>query len=189
MSVATLEVDASQIADLGKLMAEAGQRAPAAIGRAIRRTGDMTRTQMVRSLTAQSGLKRKVIVKAIKAKSSGLTYTLASKGGNVHLQYFGARETRKGVSAAPWNHRRVFSGMFIKGGRFPKRVPLGLGGAVFARTGAGRLPIASQRSGLFIPKEMVSGATAAAFTGTVQRVLPARLAHEMAAIFGGAVSG
>ena len=43
-------------------------------------------------------------------------------------KYFKARDTRKGVSASPWNHRRIFAGMFTKGGRFPKRMGLRLGG-------------------------------------------------------------
>lgn len=185
MAISTLEIDASQIEHLAELFKKAEQQAPAAIARAVRRTGDMTATRVVRSLTAQTGLKRQVIARAVKKAPAGLTYSLKSRGGNVHLKYFKARETRKGVSAAPWNQRRVFAGMFIKGGRFPHRVALGLGGQVYARTGKGRTPIASQRSGLFIPKEMISGATAAEFLAAVRTILPPRLAHEIAAILGG----
>jgi hypothetical protein len=114
-----------------------------------------------------------------------MQYALMSRGGNVALKYFGARETRAGVSAAPWNQRRVFGGMFIKGGRFPNRVGLDLGGQVFARTGKGRVPIEKQKSGLFIPKEMISGATAQEFLSAVKAILPLRLQHEIAAILGG----
>lgn len=185
MAITSLEIDASQIEHLAELFKKAEREAPHAIARAIRRTGDMTATQVVRSLTAQTGLKRQVIVRAVKKMPAGMSYSLKSRGGNVALKYFKARETRAGVSAAPWNARRVFAGMFIKGGRFPKRVGLNLGGQVYARTGAGRVPIAKQKSGLFIPKEMISGATAAAFLSTVKRVLPARLQHELAAILGG----
>jgi hypothetical protein len=185
MSIASLEIDASQIEHLGALFKKAEKEAPAAIARAIRRTGDMTATQVVRSLTAQTGLKRQVIVRAVKKRPAGMTYSLQSRGGNVALKYFRARETRKGVSAAPWNARHVFMGTFIKGGRFPHRVGLNLGGQVFARTGAGRVPIVKQKSGLFIPKEMISGATKQAFLSTVASVLPLRLQHEIAAILGG----
>ncbi|NEW96630.1 hypothetical protein [Rhodopseudomonas sp. BR0G17] len=189
MALARLEVDATQVAELAQLFETAGRKAPAAIGRAIRRTGDMAKTRVVRALVAQTGLKRKVIVKAVKAKPGAMTYTLKTRGGNVSLKYFGARETRRGVSAAPWNRRRVFGGAFIKGGRFPNRVALGLNGQVFARVGKSRLPIARQRSGLYIPTEMIKGETRGAFLGTVNAVLPAKLRHEIAAILGGHVAG
>ncbi|WP_316207581.1 hypothetical protein [Bradyrhizobium sp. SZCCHNR3118] len=185
MAFAELEIDASQIAGLARTFELAKARAPKAISRAIARTGAMTKTQVVRSLTAQTGLNRQVIVRAVKAKPGLMSYALLSRGGDVSLKYFGARETRRGVSAAPWNHRQVFAGTFIKGGRFPKRVPLPFGGQVMARTGSSRLPIAKRKSGLFIPKEMVSGATAAAFLKTVNTVLPVRLQHELQAILGG----
>jgi hypothetical protein len=149
MAFSMLEIDAREVEHLGELFKKAEREAPAAIARAIRRTGDMTATRVVRSLTAQTGLKRDVIKRAVKKMPAGMTYSLKTRGGNVALKYFKARETRKGVSAAPWNHRRVFTGTFIKGGRFPHRVGLNLGGQVFRRTGAGRTPIANQKSGLF----------------------------------------
>lgn len=185
MSVTSLEIDASKIEQLAALFKKAERQAPAAIGRAIRRTGDTTATQVVRTLTKQTGLKRPVIVRAVKKMPGGMKYTLKSRGGNVALKYFSARETRKGVSAAPRGNRQVFAGTFIRGGRFPNRVGLKLGGQVFARTGKGRVPIVKQKSGVWIPTEMVTGATKAAFLNTVARVLPVRLQHEIAAILGG----
>lgn len=194
--VARLDVDASKFVRLADVFAAAPRKAPKAIGRAVNRTGDMARTQVVRTLTTQTGLKRPVIVKAVKRDraggmaAGGLVYRLKSRGGNVSLKYFGARETRKGVSAAPWNKRRVFASTFLKGGRFPKRVKLRIGkGHVFARAGASRLPIEKKRSGLFIPTEMVTGATASAFMSTVRTVLPVRLRHELGAILGGYAPG
>jgi|SRR5579864_5500781 len=181
-----LEIDASQVDHLAELFKLAEQKAPAAIGRAVRRVGATTKTRMVRALTKQTGLKRDVINRALKgAPVGGLGYGIRSRGGNVSLKYFGARETRKGVSAAPWNHRRVFTGTFIKGGRFPNRVGLNLGGQVFMRTGSRRTPIVKLKSGLFIPKEMVSGATASEFLLAVKTLLPARLQHEIEAILKG----
>jgi hypothetical protein len=58
---------------------------------------------------------------------------------------------------------------------------------VYKRVGASRLPIEGGRSGLFIPHEMVTGAKAEAFMGTVQAALPARLAHELARAIGGSL--
>jgi hypothetical protein len=73
----------------------------------------------------------------------------------------------------------------MKGGRFPKRVVLRSGGGnVFKRTGSGRTPIAVQRSGLFIPTEMVTGSSEAAFYSTIESQLPARIAHELYRVLG-----
>lgn len=164
-------------------IATLGSGRVAAIGnRAVNRAGDQSRTQVRRALTRQTGLKRVVIVKAVRATRSTagtLTYSMRSEGGDVALRFFAARETRKGVSAAPFGQRRIFDGAFIKGGRFPTRVDIGRGGHVFERAGAARLPIERQKSGVSIPAEMVRGATADVFTSTVERVLPQRLAHEI----------
>lgn len=190
MATAHIEVDTSQLEiNLAQVFAKAGPAAPGAIRRAINRTGDMATTQMVRALTSQTGLKRAVIVRALhklKAGLGSLSYTIRSRGGNVSLKYFKARETGKGVSAAPWGGRRVYAGSFIKGGLFPNRVAIPrLNGQVFMRTGSARMPIVKVKSGLFIPTEMVKGATASAFLSTVSAVLPARLAHELDRLLGG----
>jgi hypothetical protein len=185
----TIQADASALARLGNAFAAAGAQAPHAIRRALNRTGDKTRTQVKRVLVAQTGLKAGVIGRAVKTRRAsygGLAYVIYSRGGNISLKYFGARETRAGVSAAPWGQRRVFAGTFIKGGRFPRRVPLRrLNGHVFKRVGGARLPIAKQKSGLFIPEEMVSGATAQTFYDTAGRELAADVAHELYAILAG----
>ncbi|MFN4098164.1 MAG: hypothetical protein ACK4GT_00170 [Pararhodobacter sp.] len=159
--------------------------------RVVNRTGDMSRTQVRRRLTKQTGLKRRTIVKAVgvtRASPASMVYVMRAKGGDVSLKYFAARETRRGVSAAPFGKRRVFAGTFIKGGRFPSRVPIGMGGHVFARTGGGRTPIEKQKSGVVIPAEMVSGATRQAFEASTRMVLPQRMAHEIRRMTGGVIS-
>ena len=92
------------------------------------------------------------------------------------LKYFGARETRRGVSAAPFGSRQVFSGTFIKPGRFPNRITMKKGGQVFERAGMSRFPIDKQKSGVVIPNEMVKGLTADAF----ERIGQAKLAEKVA---------
>lgn len=177
-----VKVDPASLAPFANEMRAAGKRMPVAIARALNHTGAKARTQVVRVLTPQTGLKRQVIVRAVKSSSASagnLAFTLRSEGGNIKLKYFRARETGKGVSAAPWGHRRVYAGSFINGGRFPKRVPLKKGGQVWIRTGKSKLPITLVRSGLYIPKEMVSGETAETFTTVVERDLPPRLLHEL----------
>lgn len=191
MSGLEITVDASHLARLANQLSAIGHATPLAIRRALNHTGDKARTAMVRSLTTQTGLKRKVIVKALKVKrpTSGnpakgqmggsQSYTIESRGGDISLKFFGARETRRGVSAAPWGRRTIYSGTFIRGGLFPNRSGLVGGGHVFRRVGKGRKPLAMEKSHLFIPIEMVSGATAAAFRDVVARDLPGRLSHEV----------
>ena len=185
-------LDASALERLGNLIGAAGKNAKPALARAINHTGDKAKTQMTRALTAQTGLKRRVIVKALrvnKASPGALTYTIKSAGGNVGLKYFGARETRSGVSAAPWNNRSIYPHTFMKAGWWPNRVvKSNWNGQVFERTGsktANMDRFQKARSGLFIPEEMVKGATAEAFNSTAAADLPGRLEHELGRALGG----
>lgn len=186
----TFGFDAKDIARIETAMKAAGSRSHDAIRRAINWTGDYTKTRVVNALTKQTGLKRGVILRAVvptRANFGALIYRMRSRGGNIALKYFGARETRAGVTAAPWGARRLYAGAFIRGGLFPNRVPLAMHGQVFKRAGDGRMPIVKVKSGLFIPEEMVKAASAAAFNETVRAVLPGRVEHEVGAILTGVV--
>jgi hypothetical protein len=181
----TIEFDARGLVSLGDVLGRLGERAPMVLRRALNHTGDRAATQVVRALTKQTGLKHRVIVRAVhreRARDAALVYRLLARGGDVRLKYFAARETRKGVSAAPLGRRQVFAGTFLRGGVFPDRVALSLGGQVFQRAGKTRLPISVLRSGVYIPQQMVEGATAEAFTTTVAANLPGRVAHEVSRI-------
>lgn len=162
--------------------------------RAINHTGFKARTQVRRVLPKQTGLKRAVIMHAVKAKSSRphlLTFTLSSMGGDVGLKHFKARETRKGVTANPFGKRTLFDGAFIRGGRFPNRSSLGMGGTVFSPdTGSSNWyrSFTKTKSGVVIPHEMVTGSSADAFTSLVRVALPARLSHEINRLTGGVIS-
>ena len=150
--------------------------------RALARSGDMARTQVYRALAAQTGLKRKVIVRSIRVKRPSfvdLTYEMKASGGDIALKYFSPRETRGGVSAAPFGKRQIFPSTFLKGGRFPNRKGMVFNGHVVKRTGTGRFPIEVQKSGVIIPNEMVTGETAAAFQRVVAHNLPLRVEHEL----------
>ncbi len=185
-----INLDTTGIARIEAAMRQARNRTPDAIRRAINWTGDRAKTKVVNALTEQTGLKRGVILRAVKptrANYGSLEYIMRVMGGNVALKYFKARETQAGVSAAPWGHRQIYAGTFIKGGKFPGRVPLAPNGQVFKREGTARLPIHKQKSGLFIPTELTKGETAEAFSTTVASVLPGRVEHEVAAILSGAV--
>lgn len=102
---------------------------------ALNRGGDMARTQVKRSLVSQTGIKYGLINKAVETKRanpSKLSYSLEATGNETNLNLFGARQGKKGVSAAPWKKRRVFKSTFI--------VPA-YGGKVYKRTGEDRGPV------------------------------------------------
>ncbi|MGY3588068.1 hypothetical protein [Bradyrhizobium sp. USDA 4350] len=179
-----IKYDLSAVAKIGDVFHRAAKLAPNIVRLAVNHTGAKAVTQMRSALVDQTGLKRKTLVKAVKGGSTAGGYIIKSHGGNVRLKFFGARETRKGVSAAPWNSRHVYPGTFIKGGRFPNRVGLKMGGQVMQRAGAKRLPLHGVKSGLFIPEEMVKGQSEAAFYRVLDTDLAPRLEHELSRILG-----
>lgn len=109
---------AEQIAAIGD-----GQAA-VAFSRAMNHEGDKGRTQVKRALVQQTGIKAGAAAKTMKtvrATPTRLAYTIVQDGSETNLVSFGARQGAKGVSAAPWNIRRVFRdagrGSFIRNGK------------------------------------------------------------------------
>lgn len=176
-----LKVDARELVKLEEAFRRIGNQAPHAIRRALNHTGDKTTTQVKRALAKQTGAKYGAIGKALRverANYGSLAYVIHASGGAMSLKEFGPNQTARGVSAAPWNKRRVFPHTF--GPRIAK-----LGGHVYVRTSPKRFPI-KKLWGPIIPNEMVKDQSAAAFYATVQAELPARLEHEIGAILSGA---
>ena len=179
-------------------LGELGARAPIALARALNHTGAKAKTAVIKNLTVQTGLKRSVIVRAVKVNKAtaaaeqfnyagSLTYTLSTSGGDISLKFFSPKETRAGVSAAPRGRRQLFAGTFTKGGRFPNRKGPVMGGHVFRNVSAGhawRGKAELQNSGVYIPDEMLQGATAAAFDQIMGAELEARVSHEIGFLMG-----
>ncbi|MBI1202558.1 MAG: hypothetical protein GC182_08610 [Rhodopseudomonas sp.] len=189
MDLVEINLDAAPIAALAQYMKAAGNRTPDAVRRALNHSGDIARTKMRRALTEKTGLPYRVIKAATHtthANYGALVYSIKARGGNVRLKFFKPRETQRGVSAAPRGQRRVFPNTFIKGGQFPNRVGLHMGGEVFERIGSGhgRPMFKRARSGVFIPTDMVSAEVAETFIATGLALLPGRVAHEVGRILG-----
>lgn len=179
-----IHFDLSGLAIAGRRFAQVAKEAPEATRRAINHTGDKAKTAMKIALVIQTGLKRRTMDKALKSSKisqrNGGSYVVKVVGGEAKLSKFGARETRAGVSAAPFNSRRVFGKTFKKGGHFPNRVAIPkLHGQVFVRAGSARFPIRVVKSGVILPNEMLKGLSAQAFYSTIARDLPTRLAYEI----------
>ncbi|MGQ2968905.1 MAG: hypothetical protein ACT6RF_09170 [Allorhizobium sp.] len=164
--------------------------------RAVNHTGDKARTQVIRALAKQTGLGYGVIKSAVRTGRAwgagadaqtfapgrgSLVYVMSSTGGDISLKFFKARETLKGVTAAPFGKRKLFPRTFMKGGRFPNRKDAKrLNGHVYRPLGKSwRGPVEFQNSGVVIPEQMLQGATAEVFAKAVSEQLPPRVMHEI----------
>ena len=147
---------------------------------------------LIDPLMQQTGLHGSTIPRAIHDKPAGsgdLIYQLVTRGGDISLKYFNPSEGGGGVSSYPRGAARFDAGAFMTSGRNGARLMAGklLGGHVYQpsagvkRNGRGKdqrgswyRPIKKVKSGVYIPKEMVVGASKAAFERIVStRFVPA----------------
>lgn len=182
------DVDVKGMQQFENMLGALGAKAPKAVNRALNRTGDMARTQVVRTVAKETSLPQKMvrnIVRRDPSREGDLTYTIYGAGGDISLKYFKPRETQKGVSAFVRGQRELYEGSFLRGGSFARgRVELNMGGHVFQRVGTARVPIEKLPSGVVVPAEMVDGASADAFEQVVADQLPRRLDHEIGRLLG-----
>lgn len=168
----------------GDRIVELNTRFPKVLPRIVNQVGNRAKTQVIRNLTAQTGLPRKTIVKAVgnpnPARPGKLSYEMVTRGGNIRLKYLAPRETRAGVTATPWGKRTLFASTFMFGGRFPDRHGLVRGGHVMRRLNTSGTKLTFARSGMFIPIEMTTGATAAAFNNIAAPLLRQRVEAALA---------
>ena len=77
-------------------------------------------TQAKRELRDATGLKAGVVAKKIKkdkARRGDEEYSIFVKSRYLNVIEFGARQTKRGVSAKVWGKRKIYRGAFIRGGR------------------------------------------------------------------------
>lgn len=175
-----VRVDWSDLKRLENMFEAAGDQAPHAVRRALNHVGDRTRTRVVRLLAQQTGAKSRAIRAALTVKRATYSrsyYSIMASGSHIPLKEFGARQAKRGVSAKPWNKRRIFGGTFVVGQ---------YGGNAFRRTGDKRFPI-KMLWGPAIPKELVKDETAEGFMSFVGQALPDRIGHELGQILSGGV--
>lgn len=181
-------IDVKDLHQFENMLGALSSKAPVAVNRALNRTGDMARTQVVRTVAKETSLPQKMVRNIVRRDASNeadLTYTIWGAGGDISLKYFKPRETRKGVSAFVRGRRELYDSTFLRGGSFARgRVELNMGGHVFARLGSSRTPIEKLPSGVVVPSEMVDGASVEAFERVVSTHLPRRLNHEISRLLG-----
>jgi hypothetical protein len=173
----------------GKKIAALNAAFPKVLPRIVNQVGERAKTQVIRNLTKQTGLPRRTIVKAVgnpaKAHGGRLSYEMVTRGGNIRLKYLSPRETRAGVIAKPWGKRTLYPGTFMRGGRWPKRVEApALQGHVWRRLDSAGRKITQARSGMFIPTEMTTGATKAAFEKIAGPLLQQRVEAALHKLLG-----
>jgi len=132
--------------------------------------GAAAHAAMIAPLEKQTGLHGTTIPRAIHDRPAGgwggLSYTLATHGGDIKPKYFGASEQGSGVEAFPRSAVSFYPGAFIKSGFGAARnLSPKLHGQVFERY-EGR-HIRRVKTGVFIPTEFVEGRSRAAFEGVV----------------------
>lgn len=175
-----LRIDASDLVDVARSYGLADKQIPRVLVRALNHTGKKAHTQVKRTLVKETGLKAKDVAEGLsqqKAKTSNLEYAIVGRGRHMSLRAFGARQTKKGVSAKPWNKRRVFKGFFI----VEK-----LGGQVFAKTNEvgwhktrpRRKPAIEKKWGPSLPRELIRGESHKRLEEIAERDLDARVLHE-----------
>ena len=87
---------------------------------ALNKVGAEVVTQAKRELKDATGLKVGVVAKGLakdKARRNDETYTIRIKSRYKNVIEFGARQTKKGVSAKVWGKRRVYKHAFIASGK------------------------------------------------------------------------
>jgi len=87
---------------------------------ALNKVGAEVVTQAKKELAGATGLKQNIVAKKTKqdkAKKGEETYSIHIKSRYLNVIEFGARQTKKGVSAKVWGKRKVYRGAFIGSGR------------------------------------------------------------------------
>ena len=134
-----IEINVEFTKKLSKLFEEAGLSSTYAVSKAIDEVGNKVKTQVIRTVARQAGVKYGYVGQVIHAKQAmgagNGEFKLVASDVTLSLKEFSPRQTRAGVSAAPWGKRRVFPHTFI-----------GPNGHVFVRAmndgkRVGRLPI------------------------------------------------
>ena len=188
MSSLDVKIDPRPIANLADALAATGKRLPAAQALVINRVVTRTRPKVVAAVAQKTGLYGKIISKAVRtlrASAKNPRAGLVSRGGEIGLRYFKAREEGSGVSAdVAGDHLRVPGG-FRRSGLTTRRMSPKLNKQVFINVEGGKFGGKIQKvgSGVFIPLQMIEGEAREAFEATVASELPAEIAKELAKVF------
>ncbi|WP_375608670.1 MULTISPECIES: hypothetical protein [unclassified Bartonella] len=115
-----------------------------ALNTAAKQVERFTEKQVADISSAQiKGIRKGVYIKE-KATAKFLETDIIGSGTPIPLKFFKAKETKHGVAYTLFGKKEILPHGFIKGGSFPKRVDLKMGGNVFQRDDGDQFPIAKQ---------------------------------------------
>ncbi|WP_459778639.1 hypothetical protein, partial [Bartonella henselae] len=123
-------------------------------------------------------IRRGVYIKE-KATARFLETDLIGSGTPLPLKFFKAKETKHGVTYTLFGKKQILTHGFIKGGSFPKRVDLKMGGNVFQRDDGDQFPIAKQE-GPSIAKVMSKPEIASAIAQYANERLTKNIQRQLA---------
>jgi hypothetical protein len=162
----------------------------------IEKIGHEVHQALISPMMAQTGLTHGTIPAALHdmADPGGLTYQIATRGGDISLRYFGAHEENGGVVASPRGKVTFYAGAFRRSGRDPRRMspklntqvymPDGNGasireyGKAKGRGGSWWRKFHKVKSGVYIPQELLRGVALRTF----ETIVAARLEPEVASV-------
>lgn len=185
-----LRCDGKQFGHMGNLYAAAGQRAPLAVRRAVRRKGEKARGQMTRAVRDRLGIKLREVRKRIRGRMiAGASYEIVARG-RIPLKEFDSVQYSDGlkVDRVPrgWidgaEHMRI--AFQAKRGR-PANQPGNagkrrgtLGGRIVYGIGKRRRGGFRSVAGVMVPSAFVDGRAQAEFA-KVANELPAEIHHQL----------
>ncbi|HZG29937.1 MAG TPA: hypothetical protein VE079_15895 [Ensifer sp.] len=180
MSIMVMRWVDRNLEQYGERIARLKTEFPKVLPRIVNQVGNRAKTVVIRQLTKQTGLQRRVIVAAIgnpqTARAGRYVYDMITRGGNIRLKYLSAREVEGGVVAKPFGRSTLYPDAFMKGGLFPNRKTVSqFNGHAYYRLNRSGSKITFARSGVYIPVEMTRGATLAAFNGIAAPLLRERV--------------
>nr|WP_273790988.1 hypothetical protein [Bartonella sp. CM31XJBT] len=114
-----------------------------------------------------------------KATARFLETDIIGSGTPIPLKFFQARETKYSVTYKMFGKKEILPHAFIKGGNFPKRVELKMGGNVFQRDDGDQFPIAKQE-GPSIAKVMSKPEIASAIVNEANERLIKNIQYQLA---------
>lgn len=166
MAAITLRLNS---ADVQRTIARLRDVAPQRIARSLNRAGVSARTVIVREIAkdmaiTQNAVKKHVVTRD--ARPDKLHVSIEISGARISLKEFGARQTRRGVTANTGRGRQLYPSTFI----------VARNGHVFKREGRARLPIVKLH-GASLPHVFDKHAPAALARGEEQLVK--NLIHEL----------
>ncbi|MFM2445593.1 MAG: Aurantimonas phage AmM [Pseudomonadota bacterium] len=174
-----------------------GQRAQAALRRAINHTGNKAFTRTRREISRVSSVPQKVLTQGdgkhgprlTKRPASGgsLEYVITGSGKAIRIKHYSPRRMAKGYRFTIWQQHKHFKSAFWIGKGAKWAAGHLKDGNFYVRVGKARFPVHAMW-GATVSKEIIKAEVVLAFERVVSADLPKRVMHEINWVTRGAFS-